>query len=48
MWPLDDEIVRWMENVREERREKYGGKDRDDDRDTVPLMSNDYAQGRGK
>lgn len=47
MWPLDEEIVIWMERVVEERHEKYGGGDRSgDSRESVPMMSNEYAQGR--
>jgi len=48
MWPLDHEMVIWLERVTEERKEKYGGSDRDD-RDshtTVPMMQNEYARGR--
>lgn len=47
MWPLDEEIVKWMERVVEERKEKYGGGDSDrDSRETVPMMQNEYARGR--
>lgn len=49
MWPLDEEIVAWMERVVEDRREKYGGGDKGsarDSRETVPMMDNEYAKGR--
>ncbi len=46
MWPLDAEIVEWMERVSSDRRDKYGGGDDDDDRTAVPLMKNELAEGR--
>jgi hypothetical protein len=47
MWPLDEEIVTWMERVAEDRKERYGGGDSSrDSRETVPMMQNEYARGR--
>jgi hypothetical protein len=46
MWPLDEEIVAWMENVNSERQAKYGGSSKDDDTDGGPMMSNEYSRGR--
>lgn len=47
MWPLDEEIVAWMERVVEDRHEKYGGGSQKDSRESVPMMQNEYARGRG-
>lgn len=47
MWPLDAEIVDWMERVAEERKERYGGNSDDDDRDSGgPMIQNEYARDR--
>lgn len=49
MWPLDEEIVIWMERVAEDRKERYGGGSDSgsrDDRETVPMMSNEFARER--
>ena len=46
MWPLDDEIIEWMDRISEERKERYGG-GKDDDRDSGgPMMQNEMARGR--
>lgn len=42
MWPLDYELEQWFENVKRKREDKYGRSD-DDDRDEVPMMSNQLA-----
>lgn len=47
MWPLDDEIVEWMDRIVDERNEKYGGSsDRDDREPAGPMMTNEYARER--
>lgn len=47
MWTLDEEVVTWMEQVNEDRKERYGGgSSRDDDTDGGPMMSNDLSRGR--
>lgn len=45
MWPLDKEIVEWMERVTAKRKEKAGKADDDDDVEG-PMMSNELAAGR--
>lgn len=46
MWPLDDEIVQWMDRVVEERKERFGGggSSRDDDDSGGPMMKNEYSR----
>lgn len=46
MWPLDDEIIQWMDNVIEDRKAKSGGDYDDGDKPSGPMMKNEYAQGR--
>jgi hypothetical protein len=46
MWPLDDEIIPWFEDVRAKRKEKFGGGGDDDDDRSSSMMQNDYARGR--
>lgn len=47
MWPLDEAIVEWMERITEERKERAGGGSSSrDERETVPMMQNEYARGR--
>lgn len=49
MWPLNDEISDWLEEVGRAKREKYGVADDDDnDKDSGTMMSNEFAKGRGR
>lgn len=44
MWPLDDEIAPWFENVVAKRKERFG---RDDDDDERPgMMENELVRER--
>lgn len=43
MWPFDDELEAWFEEVQRKRDEKYGG---DSSASSEPMMSNDLAEGR--
>lgn len=45
MWPHEDELVIWFDEVEEERKRKYGRPSNDDDDETVPMMSNELAKG---
>lgn len=44
MWPFEDELEIWFDQVEEKREDKYGRKSGGDE--TVPLMSNELAKGR--
>lgn len=45
MWPFEDELDTWFEEVERARNEKYGINKEDDD-ESGSMMSNEYAQGR--
>lgn len=44
MWPFEDELEIWFEEVERKREERYGGKGGSDD--SVPMMSNELSKGR--
>lgn len=44
MWPFEDELEIWFDQVEEKRSERYGN--RGDNDTTVPMMSNEMAKGR--
>lgn len=46
MWPLDEEIIPWFEDVQAKRKEKFGGGGGDDDDERPGMMQNEYARGR--
>lgn len=47
MWPLEDELVRHFEKVKQRR--ESGSPDEDDDEPTEGVMvRNEYARGRGR
>lgn len=51
MWPFEDELKEWFEQVKADRENRYGGDDADDDGDSggKPMMlSNEFARGRRK
>lgn len=45
MWPFDDELKEWFAEVQRARDRRYGGGDRDDEDEVVPLMTNQLASG---
>ena len=46
MWSLDDELETWFDDVKEARKEKWGGgRGRERDRE-VPMMQNELARNR--
>jgi len=47
MWPFDEELRVWFEDVKQERNAKYGGSSSHDGGEDVPLMSNELAKNRG-
>lgn len=47
MWPFDDELEVWFDDVEQERNRKFGRQGNDDD-DEVPMMSNELARGARK
>lgn len=50
MWPLDDEVGKWLEEVMEARNEGSGGSEErsnpNSHREKTPMMSNELAEGR--
>lgn len=46
MWPFEDELEIWFEEVDQQRKERYGVKDAHDD--GQPMMQNELAKGRGR
>lgn len=45
MWPHDDELELWFEEVDRARKERYGGGG--DDSGSETMLKNEYAEGRG-
>lgn len=43
MWPFDEELELWFEEVERQRKEKYGGGASES---TENLLENEYAKGR--
>jgi hypothetical protein len=44
MWPFDEELESWFEDVERKRKERYGN--RGDDADSSgPMTENEYAKG---
>lgn len=46
MWPFDDELEIWFENVDRERAEKYGGSSSSSDVESTEMMGNELARER--
>lgn len=50
MWPIDDELKAWFEEVERARKEKYGGgsdsSSSDDSPDGGSMTQNEFAKGR--
>jgi hypothetical protein len=46
MWPYEEELEIWFDQVEEARNARYGREKSDDT--TVPMMSNELAKGRGR
>lgn len=44
MWPFDDELQIWFDEVEEERNRKFGRQGNDDSDEVVPMMSNELAK----
>jgi hypothetical protein len=45
MWPFEEELEIWFEEVDSKRKERYGGTDASEG-ESVPMMSNELAQGK--
>ncbi len=45
MWCHEDELTEWFDEVTRKRDEKYGKTSTDE---TVPMTTNEFAQGRGR
>ena len=45
MWPFDDLLADWFDEVKAKRDEKYGTASNEE---SVPLAKNEYAVGRGR
>lgn len=43
MWPFDDDLEVWFEDVDRKRKEKYGG----DSEPSESMLENEFARGRG-
>lgn len=49
MWPFEDELDVWFEQVEENRKAKYGvDSGSSSSSQTVPMSKNEFAQGRGR
>ncbi len=46
MWPYEDELEIWFENVEEQRKEKYGGGGSTAEDTDAPLMRNELSPTR--
>lgn len=46
MWPFNDELEAWFDDVDAARKARYGGESNDDTE--VPMMANELAKGRGR
>lgn len=48
MWPFEDELEVWFEEVDRKRKDKWGGGASNDDDDEAggSMMANDFARGR--
>jgi hypothetical protein len=47
MWPFEDDLEIWFEDVEQKRKERFGGGSSSGDTD-VPLMKNELSEGRGR
>jgi hypothetical protein len=48
MWPFEEELEIWFDEVEEKRKDKYGGGGGDSSDESVPMMSNELAKDRKK
>lgn len=46
MWPFDEELELWFEEVERKREEKYGGEGDSSDASSEAMLSNEYARDR--
>jgi hypothetical protein len=44
MWPFDEELERWFEDIERKRKAKYGGNQEDEEIDG-DVMENELAKG---
>lgn len=47
MWPFDQQLEEWFEEVERKRKSKYGADSDDDDEPMGDMMQNEFAKGRG-
>jgi hypothetical protein len=48
MWPFDNELEEWFEEVDRKRRAKYSPAGEDEDDEPIgDMMQNEFAKGRG-
>lgn len=48
MWPFDDPLNEWFDDIKRDRAMANSGTQTVDDRTEVPMMSNELAEGRGR
>lgn len=45
MWPFEDDLKEWFDEVKAARNDRYGGSSSSDE--TVEMMSNEFSRSRG-